>query len=368
MRKFIFFLLCLEGAVLSFNVSAASALIPSIAKELSTPLFITGRIVWLYMLPYGIFALFYGPLIRIFEAKYIELFCLFFFSLANLFAGLAKNIQMLFWARFFMGAFGASVIPLALILIAKYVAASLRGRFIGLFFSVSFFSSLLGLFLSGFLPWRLIFIIPAIAGFVTLLFMYLYLPKFSTQSRFSINYLKVFKDKSISNLFFYIFFISMFYHAIQQWLGVYFDVRFGIGQFLISMLITLTSLSGIFGEFIGGILADKLGRINLGIITMILSIVFFVFKSPFWLLAIMMVIWGAGWTFNHAGLSTLLTDLPEEFLNEAASLNSSIRFISGGLGVTLGGLVMERNFILGFLLVALCLLCLLFSTKILLKI
>lgn len=84
---------------------------------------------------------------------------------------------------------------------------------------------------------------------------------------------------------------------------------------------------------------------------------------PIFILALLMVIWGLGWTFNHAGLSTLLTDLPKEFLNEAASLNSSVRFLSGGLGVFLGGILMQRSFNLEFIIFGICLLVLLMFTN-----
>ena len=121
MNKVTFSILCLEGAVLSFNVAAAAALIPSIASDFVLSQFIVGKIVWLYMLAYGLAALFYGPLIRAFDARRVELVCIFLFSLANLMAGLSGNIATLFIARFLMGLFGASVIPLGLILIAKRV-------------------------------------------------------------------------------------------------------------------------------------------------------------------------------------------------------------------------------------------------------
>jgi predicted MFS family arabinose efflux permease len=79
-----------------------------------------------------------------------------------------------------------------------------------------------------------------------------------------------------------------------------------------------------------------------------------------------MVIWGLGWTFNHAGLSTMLTDLPEDFLNEAASLNSSVRFVSGGIGVALGEFLLRRSFNPGFILTGVSLIALLvFSRKLL---
>lgn len=367
MKKTTFIILCLEGAILSFNVAACSALIPSISQEFATPAFITGKIIWLYMLPYGLAALFYGPLVRVFDAKKVELICMVLFSWANLLAGLSVNIQVLFIARFLMGIFGASVIPLALILIARQITGSNRGRFVGLFFSTTFVASLLGLFLSGIIHWRMIFLIPAILGFVACVFIYFYLPSFKPDAvSFKINYSVAFKNKAVVSLFTYIFLISMFYHAIQQWLGVYFSVRHGFGQFLISMLVTLTSLSGIFGEAIGGWLSDVFGRlrtVNLGIILMIMSVFALLFKAPLLVLIMLMIIWGAGWTFNHAGISTILTDLPEEFLNEAASLNSSVRFISGGLGVAMSGLLMQKSFNLGFLFFGVCLLSLLSLTR-----
>ena len=119
MKKSTFILLCLEGAVLSFNVAASAALIPSIACDFVLSQFVVGKIVWLYMIPYGVAALFYGPLVRLFDARKVELTCIFLFSLANFLAGIAGNIATLFAARFLMGLFGASVIPLGLILIAR---------------------------------------------------------------------------------------------------------------------------------------------------------------------------------------------------------------------------------------------------------
>jgi len=352
-KRATFILLCLEGAVLSFNVAAAAALIPSIAADFALSQFMVGKIIWLYMLPYGLAAFFYGPLVRLFDARKVELFCILLFSLSNLLAGLAQNITTLFIARFMMGLFGASVIPLGLILIARRLAEANRGRYIGMFFGSTFVASLLGLFFSGLIHWRLIFIIPAVCGFILWVFMYVYLPSFKEDvGNFRLGYLAAFRNKKVIRIFSYIFLISLIYHAVQQWLGVYFSTQLKLSQFFISMLITLTSLSGIFGEVWGGRLADSIGRlkvVNLGIASMVLCIFLLLIRMPLGILALVMIIWGLGWTFNHVGLATMLTDLPAELLNEAASLNSGVRFLAGGLGVSLGGLIMQRSFILGFL-------------------
>jgi predicted MFS family arabinose efflux permease len=93
LKKLTFIILCLEGAILSFNVAAAAAMVPSIAKEFVLSQFFVGKIVWFYMLPYGVSALFYGPLVRAYDAKKVELLCLFLFSCANILAALAQNIE-----------------------------------------------------------------------------------------------------------------------------------------------------------------------------------------------------------------------------------------------------------------------------------
>ena len=367
MKKTTFIILCLEGAVLSFNVAASAALIPSIAAGFALSQFVAGKIIWLYMIPYGLAALLYGPLVRSLDARKVELFCIFLFSLANLLAGFAWNITTLFVARFMMGLFGASVIPLGLILIARHLKEENRGRYIGLFFGSTFVASLLGLFLSGLIHWRLIFIIPAICGLILWVFMYILLPSFQEdRESFRLGYLKAFRNIRVIKIFGYIFLISLIYHALQQWLGVYFSTQLNLNQFTISMLITLTSLSGIVGEVWGGRLADLIGRlrvVNLGIALMAFCAFSFLIKLPLSLLIPVVAIWGLGWTFNHVGLSTMLTDLPAELLNEAASLNSGVRFISGGIGVSLGGLIMQKSFVLGFLVFGTGLLILLYLSR-----
>jgi len=364
LKKITFIILCLEGALLSFNVAAAAALIPSVAKEFALSQFCVGTIVWVYMITYGIAALIYGPSVRRFDARTVELCCIFLFSLANLMVGLAKGFGVLLTGRFLMGFFGASVIPLGLILIARHKEKAERGKYIGIFFGCTFIASLLGLFLSGIIYWRAIFLIPGILGFLLWLAMYFYLPRFKDDAgHLEFNYVRVLRNRAVFGILLYIFLISLIYHAVQQWLGVYFSTRIGLRQFNISMLITVTALSGILGEVWGGVLADSLGRkkiVNWGILLMALSVFSLLLRLPLFALAIIMALWGLGWTFNHVGLATILTDLPRESLNEAASLNSSIRFISGGIGMGIGGLIMSKSFGLGFIVFGIGILFLLF--------
>ncbi len=351
-----FFLLCLEAALLSFNVAACSALVPSIAQELGRSPFVVGRIVWIYMLPYGLAAFLYGPLVRAFDAKRVELVCVLGFSLANLAAAFSRSLEALFAARFFLGVFGASVTPLALILITRHTAESRRGKAVGVFFAASFFSSLAGLLLSGIVHWRLIFLVPAVFGALLWVALFIFLPSYQADATgFACNYVRALGNRRVASIFLFIFLVSLIYHGVQPWLGVYFSRVFGLGQLAVSLLLTLTSLAGIFGETLGGWAADSWGRLKTtraGLLLMIVSVLLLIFRLPLAGLAVLMVVWGLGWTVNHAGVSTLLTDLPVEFINEAASLNSGVRFLSGGLGAAAAGVVMQYDFRAGFILFA----------------
>lgn len=344
---------------MSFNVAATAAVIPSVAVSFSSGRFLAGGIVWVYMLAYGVFALVYGPLARRVSLRRIKLVCFALFSLGNLAAGCAPTLGLLLIARLLMGAFGASVIPLALIVIGTHAPEDQRGRLVGSFFGVTFAASLAGLILSGVLHWRVLYLIPAGAGVVVWLLLLRYLPAFTQpRAQSQVSYASALGDRRVVVLFGYIFCVSFLYHGVQGWLSVYYADARGFGQTLISMLITFTSLSGIFGEFIGGTASDRWGRrktVSAGLLLMTGAVFLLTGKFPPAVYAAVMVIWGLGWTFNHAGLSTMLTDLPSEFLNEAASLNSSVRFIAGGIGLALAGELMKRGFTLGFLSFGACL-------------
>jgi predicted MFS family arabinose efflux permease len=350
--KKLFFILCAGGAVLSFNVAASAALVPSIASAFSIPQFAAGKIIWLYMLPYGLSALFYGPLVRAYGTKKIEITCLSVFSCVNLAAALSSSFGWLCLCRVLAGVTGASVTPLAIIMISRRVPKEKRGGYIGLFFSSTFVSSMIGVFLSGVLPWRWIFFIPAAAGFMLLFPLSFSLPEeFPGRERFRMQYVTALKYRRVAGVCLYIAAISLLYHGVQQWLGVYFSSVLNRGQLEISFLMTLSGISGIPGEAAGGRFADYAGRrkaAGTGVLLMAAGLFLLVLRPGAWLLSISMFIWGFGWAFNHAGVSTLLSDLPSSVLNEAASLNSSLRFLSGGAGVLAGGFLLRRSFTAGF--------------------
>ncbi len=333
-------------------MGSISAIVPAIAQDFGISDFVAGRINWAYMLPYGICALFYGPLTRLFHNKQINVATLSLFAVFSFLSGCAVGYRALFVFRFLVGVFAAATTPLVLIYLADQAAQERRGTFVGFFFSATFMATLLGLFLSGLISWRWMFFIPSLLALVAVLLTALFFPETQTQ-RYAAQsrYIEALRQPVIWRAFAYIFLVSLFYHGVRQWLGVYFARDLEWRQFWVSMALTLGSLAGVFGEALGGLSADKKGRLptlKAGVLLMTGATGLFIFLRTAWAIPVLMLAWGFGWTINHAGMSTFLTDLDKPFMKEISSLNSSVRFVAGGLGVLIGGALFRQSFRLGF--------------------
>ena len=133
-NKIIFALLWLEGAVISLNTAAVAAVIPAIAKDLGKNSFEIAKIISFYMIPYGIAALIYAPLVKRYPLKAIKAVSLFIFALASLIGGLSNSAGQLFLSRIFAGIAASATTPIALILIGELAPKETRGRMVGGFF------------------------------------------------------------------------------------------------------------------------------------------------------------------------------------------------------------------------------------------
>ena len=357
MPKISFLIFCLIFCTVSFGVAAMAALIPSIAAHFGVSPDYAIRLTWLYMLPYGVVALFWAPLTRIIKIKKILLFATAGFFLSALLFSLSRSIHQAFIFRFLMGAFACSFVPLSLITVGKVIDAESKAKYVGTFFGLSYISTLVSVFLSGFIHWRIIYLIPAVSSLAIFALVLTHLHDFDfRKTSFKISYLETLKDKNASRFFLVIILGSMLYHSLQQRLGVYLSQTFSLTQVVISTIFTIATLAAIAFEFSGGFLSSRFGNLRVARIGFILMSVFtlgLIFTRQYRPLFFFIVLWGSGWALTHVGLSTHLTNFPDRILRDASSLNSSLRFSAGGLGAFLGGvLVTMAGFKFLFWLVA----------------
>ncbi|MDP8264866.1 MAG: MFS transporter [Candidatus Aceula lacicola] len=367
-RKIVYGLLCLNCITISFNVAAIAAAVPGIAANLHLPDFLVSRIIPAYMIPYGIGALLYAPLARYFSFRLVMAASIGLYALGSLLCAQITSIDHFVIARILCGVAGAGVIPLGLIIIGKMFEKKVRGRLVGLFFGCSFVSSVAGVFLSGVADWRYLFYIPFVLGLLASFLIFIVKSDIlEGRQKNPINYFNIIYNIKIRNIFIFIFIISFLYHGLHKWFGVYLNHDYGLNQLSISLIFVLMAVFGFAGQILGGFISDKRGRLMscfVGILILGASTMLLVGHYPVWILAIILCATSIGWTIGHNGVSTVLTDFPEENRAEVASLNSSVRFLSGGLGFLATAPFVEKSFSVTFLCIgALMFLLILFVRK-----
>jgi len=360
-KTLIYTFLCLGCITISFNVAAIAAAIPAISLELRLSDFLVSKIIPYYMVPYGIGALFYAPLTRRFSYRWVLSLPILLYALACFYGASIHSLDQLLTGRIAMGICGASTIPLGLIVIGQLFEKNVRGRLVGFFFGCSFFASIAGIVVAGIADWRLLFFIPGMIGTFTAIGLFFLKTKLLDHVYgVEVNYLESFRHQRIRELFVFIFAISFFYHGVHKWFGIYLDRIYGLDKLTISIFFILMSIGGAAGQLIGGQISDKKGRLSacmIGIFLLSFSTMLLVGKYPLVVLGALFVFLAMGWTIGHNGISTVLTDFEEKHRPAMASLNSSVRFVSGGIGFFVSSFFVEKSFGLTFFIIGLLMFC-----------
>ena len=235
-KRAVYFLLCLGCVTISFNTAAIAAVIPSISLDLNISDFAVSRMISFYMVPYGLGALIYAPLVKKISYRKVLSATMFLYAISCLLCSIGNFLHNLLFARIAMGLSGAAITPISLMIIGDYFEKNVRGRLVGIFFSCSFFASLAGIIMTGFASWRALFVVPAIiAFFIAIKSLFIKSNIFDDNQKGEINYAKVFKDLRIRNVFMFIFVISALYHGVHQWYGVYLDRIYKLDKQTISL-------------------------------------------------------------------------------------------------------------------------------------
>lgn len=352
-HKLIIALLCLSNIAITFNIGAVSAAIPLIGKDLGVSDFELAKIVSFYMIPYGIGALLYAPLSRFLKYRVILAGAMAAYVIFSVICALSQNLSTILLAQIGAGIAAASSTPLSLMIIGELFEKEMRGRLVGLYFGTSFFSSTVGMICMGILSWHWLFFIPAILGAMAFLgFVFIKNHLLDRTHTASINYFKALAKPEISLVFVYIFVMSCLYHSVVKWYGVYLAHDYSLNEKVISWILIVASVCGLSGQQIGGYLSDKKGRnisCYIGIFILSGATMLLIGHYSLILVTIVLGLISVGWTINHNAVSTILTDFDDNDRPVVASLNSSVRFFSGGLGFALSKVFVEKSFSFTFL-------------------
>lgn len=352
-KKFIVFLICLGNIAISFNTAAVAAAIPLIAADFQSTDFLVAKIVPYYMVPYGLGALLYAPLTRFFSYRAILRAAMACFAGFCAIAGTSHSLNTVIFAQIGAGIAASSATPLGLMMIGDFFEKNTRGRLIGTYFGCSFFSSIVGMVFMGTLPWRWLYLVPALIGAVTAVSWALFSRAPANRGhKGGINYLKALSKPSVRHVFLFIFAVSFLYHGATKWYGVFLTREYGLNKAAVSVILIIAALGGLIGQQIGGYLSDTKGRITacyVGMFALAVGVVLLSRHFPVGAVVVILALIAVGWTISHNSVSAILTDFPDGDRPLMASLNSAVRFISGGLGFTISKFFVAESFSLTFL-------------------
>ena len=341
-----------------------AAAIPLISQDLGQPNFLVARLVPFYMIPYGLGALLYALLTKRFSYRRVLSGAFFLYAAFSLMTGVSLQLQQMLLAQIGAGICAACSTPLSLMIIGDLFEKDVRGRLVGTYFGCSFFASMVGMLFMGIVPWRWLFFIPAILGLITAVSLYLLKTDLLRRMHAAtVNYGKIFSDASIRKVFTLIFLMSALYHAVHKWYGLYLYREYGLGKETISFFLIVAAICGLAGQNIGGYLSDKKGRratCFFGGLILAIGTMSLWGHYPLMLVPIILGVIAMGWTISHNSISTILTDFPDDDRPMVASLNSSVRFVSGGLGFLLSTFFVEKSFGMTFLAIGILFLALSF--------
>ena len=348
-------MICLGNIAISFNTGAVAAAIPTISQDLGLPDFWVAKIIPSYMIPYGLGALLYAPLTRFAAYRTISMIAMALYAVFSLMTGLSHSLSSMLLAQVGAGVAAASSTPLSLMIIGDFFDKEVRGRLVGTYFGCSFIASLAGMIFMGVVDWRWLFFIPAVLGAATVICYLVLRPSLLDHGhQASINYFQILSSWRVQKVFIFIFIMSFLYHGVHKWYGVYLNREYGLDKFSISWFLVVVALCGLMGQQIGGFLSDKKGRLfacHMGMAMLSLATMALLGHYPIILLAVIISLIVMGWTIGHNSVSTILTDFPDDDRPLVASLNSAVRFISGGLGFTASKFFVEKSFNLTFFVI-----------------
>ena len=366
-KKYAYALICFGCLTISFNVAAIAAAVPVISADLGLADLLVSRIIPYYLIPYGLGALIYAPLTRYISYRWVYFGSMSLYGLFCLICGFATNLDLLLIGRVGMGITASSAIPLGLMLIGEFFDKEIRGRLVGVFFSCAFIASIAGLIVMGTMNWPWIFHVPMIMAMCIAIVVFIIPPELLNRKHTGhINYLRALTQPDIAKVFAYIFVISFLYHGVHKWYGIYLSQDYGFDKLTISIFIIITVIGGMFGQLFGGILTDKKGRLiacTIGIVGLSLTVCLLFGHYTKFVLGMILLLISVFWTVGHNGISTVITDFAHEDRPIIASLNSSVRFISGGLGFYVSSFFVEKSFSLTFLGIGICLIVLAYFLK-----
>ncbi len=330
---------------------AASPMLVDIARDFNLEIGSAAVVVTAYMLPFGLFTIFFGPLAdRYGKARVISL-AAFITALFSALGALAYDITSLSIIRAINGAFAAAILPVTISYVGDLFPdpkhkLNAIGSVMGMYFLGAAAATAIGGGLSFFGSWRLVYLTYGVAEFIVLIFMLKYLVFGAGTPEapgFRQAYANAFAQPFLPRTVLLLFLVGFAVFGSFTYLGDFLVTQTGYNIFMVGLILTLFGLTAFIGGRNVGNLRQKLGPKML-LYAGLLGLISW-FHIGFWpgIAFIFPSLIGFGLAFVVLQSTIIMTaqqQLPMQ-RGTVMSMASFNMFVGGAFGVTINNFLLE---------------------------
>ncbi len=351
--------------LVSLDRSIFAPLLPAIAHDLQTTIGEAGLAVTAYVVPYGLFQLFYGPVADRAGKIAVVRWAVLVFAAGTALCGLAQGILVLDLLRALTGACAAAVIPLSLAYIGDVVPYGRRQGTVATLMGVTSLGTALSTAVGGivgnFLSWRALFGFYGVCSLLVTLALFLVpgesrgrrgqasAPAVEGGSTSWERYRQVLRSGPARALYLLVGLEGLFVQGGFTYLGAYLQARFGLDYLGIGLLLAAYGAASVVAS---RLLPRLLPLVREeGLILgggLLLAGGFFVLAPlPDWrLFPLSMVAMGVGFSFFHSTLQVRATELVPALRGTSVALFAFSLFLGAGVGTAaMGWLVSTAGYV-----------------------
>ncbi|HEX2035513.1 MAG TPA: MFS transporter [Chloroflexota bacterium] len=346
--------------LVSLDRSIFAPLLPAIAADLNATIGAAGLAVTAYVIPYGFFQLFYGPVADRVGKIAVVRWAVLVFAAGTALCGLAPGLLWLDLWRAITGACAAAVIPLSLAYIGDVVPYGRRQGTVATLMGVTSLGTALSTAVGGlvgnFLSWRMLFVTYGLCSLVVTLGLFL-VPVGGQPGQDGAaggvasgrweRYLEVLRVGRARLLYLLVAAEGFVVQGGFTYLGAYLQERFGLDYLRIGLLLAGYGAATLVASRLLG--RRRLPERDLILTGGLLLAGGFLALAPLpdWRLFLLaMVAMGAGFSFFHSTLQVRATELVPSLRGTSVALFAFSLFLGAGAGTAaLGWMVSSVGYL-----------------------
>jgi len=332
------------------DIYAAAPLLINIANDLNVTVSKAALSVTAYLLFFGLFTIFFGPLGDRFGKSRIIKICAFGTALFSILGAFAVNLNYLIMIRALNGAFASGILPVTIAFVSESISDKTRrqntiGQVMGMMFLGGACATIIGGLLTYFGSWRLVYGTYGVAELVLALSMLVILKKSSAKIE-KLDFLKMYKkalfNKDLIKIIGILFIMGFCVLGSFTFAGTLIHDNTNYNILLVGVILSSFGIGTIIAGKRSRNIRNKFGDRSLLIAGILggFSLLSLSYFDSVIISVISLFTFGTSFILLQSTLVTTATELMPQLRGTVMSLASFNMSVSGGIGAFVNGIIL----------------------------